>query len=73
MLSPSASEPPRMCVCVECGARTSDQLYLGYGADGGGDANAMRPSSDGSGLPVIFKWTHGGQQVLAEQDLKMFP
>ena len=39
--------------------------------DGGGDANAMRPSSDGSGLPVIFKWTHGGQQALAEPELQI--
>jgi hypothetical protein len=31
--------------------------------DGGGVVDANIRSSDGSGLPVIFKWTHGGQQV----------
>merc|ERR1719506_1208080 len=43
--------------------RGGTTLAEGQVTDGGGDANAMRPSSDGSGLPVIFKWTHGGQQV----------
>jgi hypothetical protein len=30
---PSSTNSPNLllCVCVECGARTSDQLYLGYG------------------------------------------